>query len=277
VSKAAKRERQRQNRELARQERERHERRRRRFRALRAFLVVFVPVAVVFAVVVIVRGGDDGGGAGGDGDGRPAAGAVRCTDRTPERRDRPDVNQTAPAQTLDPAKDYVATIRTSCGTIVARLDPKQAPVATNNFVHLARQGFYDGLTWHRAATGFVIQGGDPAGDGTGGPGYQVVGELPTDGYPVGSLAAAKAGSDPAGSFGSQFFIVTGRQGTTLPAQYTRFGKVVRGLAVARKIESFAPESGDGPPKRTLYIFKIEISESAPNEPSSTTAPASSAP
>jgi len=237
---------------------------------VRAFLVVLIPVVVVFALVLVLRDGDEGGG----GTRGAAAPSERCTDRRPAKAPPPDVNQTAPPQTIDPSRTYVATIRTSCGTIVAELDPKQAPVATNNFVHLARQGFYDGLRWHRAAKGFVIQGGDPAGNGTGGPGYQVIGELPTDGYGIGALAAAKAGPDPAGSFGSQFFIVTGRQGTTLPNDYTRFGRVTKGLAVARRIASFAPESGDGEPTRPLYIFSVTISESGPNEPSSTTAPSS---
>ena len=104
----------------------------------------------------------------------------------------------------------------------------------------------------------MIQGGDPAGDGSGGPGYTVTGEVPTDHYPVGALAAAKTGANPAGSFGSQFFIVTGTQGATLPNDYARFGNVTKGIAVAKKIESFAPKSGDGAPTQRVLINKITI-------------------
>ncbi len=93
----------------------------------------------------------------------------------------------------------------------------------------------------------MIQGGDPKGDGSGGPGYTVAGEVPTDHYPVGALAAAKTGSAPAGDFGSQFFIVTGPNGATLPNDYARFGEVTKGMAVAKKIASFAPDNGDGAP------------------------------
>ena len=101
--------------------------------------------------------------------------------------------------TIDPAKTYTATIDTSCGTITVALDPKTAPIATNNFVSLARTGFYDGLPFHRAAKDFVIQGGSTRrATARAAPGTRVVGEVPTDNYPVGSLAAAKGGTDAAG-------------------------------------------------------------------------------
>ena len=189
----------------------------------------------------------------------PAFTKTECTDTAPEPAPDPKTFDTAPEQTIDPAKTYTATITTSCGTITAELDAKDAPVATNNFVFLANEGFYDGLTWHRVVPNFVVQGGDPKGDGSGGPGYDVAGEVPTDNYPLGSLAAAKAGTDPAGTMGSQFFVVTGTNGTTLPNEYARFGIVTEGLDVARTLESFA--EGDGPPSRPLYIFDIEIAES----------------
>src|SRR5262249_19447910 len=115
----------------------------------------------------------------------------------------------APAMQIDPSKTYTATISTSCGDITVALDAKAAPKGVNNFVYLAKNHFYDGLTWHRVVKDFVIQGGDPKGDGTGGPGYSVVTELPAGGYKLGTLAWAKAGNDPAGAAGSQFFVVTG--------------------------------------------------------------------
>jgi cyclophilin family peptidyl-prolyl cis-trans isomerase len=169
--------------------------------------------------------------------------------------------------TIDPAKTYTATISTSCGDIVVALDAKNAPKGVNNFVSLARQGFYDGLTFHRAVKDFVIQGGDPKGDGSGGPGYDnVVTELPKDGYPLGTLAYAKTGAAAAGSAGSQFFVVTSDHPASLEQkqngeyQYGVFGHVTSGIAVAKKMEGFAPAAGDGPPSRPLYIFKVTITE-----------------
>ncbi|MBJ7382754.1 MAG: peptidylprolyl isomerase [Acidimicrobiia bacterium] len=152
-------------------------------------------------------------------------------------------------------------METTDGTMVIELDAKNAPIATNNFVSLSRQGFYDGLTFHRIVKDFVIQGGDPQGDGLGGPGYQVPGEVPTNNYELGSIAAAKTGADAPGLFGSQFFIVTGDQGVGLPNEYARFGKVSSGLDVALKIQD-APTDSNDKPKKPIYIVKISITESA---------------
>jgi cyclophilin family peptidyl-prolyl cis-trans isomerase len=148
---------------------------------------------------------------------------------------------------------------TSSGCIVIALDTANAPKAAGRFISLAKAGFYDGLTFHRVVPNFVIQGGDPTGDGSGGSGKPpVVGEVPKDGYPLGSLAAAKTGTDPDGTFDSQFFIVTGAQGTQLPPQYARFGHVVAGMDVAQKIEALAPATGDGPPTQKVTMDKVTI-------------------
>jgi len=142
-----------------------------------------------------------------------------------------------------------ATITTDQGKIVVALDTKNAPKATARFVELAKKGFYNGLTFHRAVPDFIIQGGDPKGDGTGGSGTKpVVGEVPTNSYPIGALAAAKTGSDPNGTFDCQFFIVTGKNGLTLPNQYARFGGVTSGLDIAQKISK---EPTGGPNGDTL--------------------------
>jgi len=112
----------------------------------------------------------------------------------------------------------------------------------------------------------VIQGGDPEGTGSGSPGYEIVTELPKDGYPLGTLAYAKTSTAPAGSAGSQFFIVTSNHPASLEQkqngsyQYGVFGHITKGIAVAQKMESFAPASGDGAPTRPLYIFKVTITE-----------------
>jgi len=256
VSKADKRERQRQNRELAKIERERLIKRDRRMRSVRGLLFVLIPIVIIFVIFTVFRSDDDG-----DSDANASARQNGCTRVTSSKLPSKDTNQKAPAMTIDPAKTYTARIGTSCVPITVQLNPTSAPIATNNFVSLARSGFYDGLPFHRAARDFVIQGGDPLGNGQGGPGYSVVGEVPTDNYPVGSLAAAKSGGAPGGDFGSQFFIVTGEGGATLPNDYARFGEVTEGLAVARKIGSFAPDSGDGEPTQRVLINKITVTES----------------
>jgi cyclophilin family peptidyl-prolyl cis-trans isomerase len=249
VSKAAKRERQKENRERAREERERLMRRQRQVRTLRSLAIVLVPILAIFVIVSLVSGG---------GDDEKSKAITRTY-------------PSAPPMTIDQNATYTATMKTSEGTIRLALDAKTAPVATNNFVFLARNRFYDGLTFHRASKDFVIQGGDPKGDGSGGPGYDVTGEVPTDHYPVGALAAAKTGTDPAGTFGSQFFIVTGKNGATLPNDYARFGSVTGGLAVAQKIESFAPSSGDGTPTKKVRIVSVTIEENGTTLPPSTVA------
>jgi peptidyl-prolyl cis-trans isomerase B (cyclophilin B) len=180
---------------------------------------------------------------------------------------------TAPTDTTvpferDPTKTY-AVITTNFGVIEAELDTTNAPIAANHFIELADRGFYNGLTWHRVVPDFVIQGGDPEGTGSGGSGSSVVGEVPTDNYPVGALAAAKTGTDPPGTFDSQFFIVTGSQGATLPNEYARFGMVVSGIEVAQQIEALAPPEGDGPPTQPATIDTIVI-ERPTSDPSAAT-------
>jgi cyclophilin family peptidyl-prolyl cis-trans isomerase/predicted DsbA family dithiol-disulfide isomerase len=141
-----------------------------------------------------------------------------------------------PPMTIDPAKKYVATIKTSKGDIVVELDPSAAPNTVNNFIYLAQNGYYDGLTFHRVVDNFVIQGGDPLGDGTGGPGYNVPPEIKLK-HADGAIAMARRGGDPATtpSSGSQFYITIGEQ-KQLDDQYTVFGKTTRGQDVVRKIQ-----------------------------------------
>jgi len=159
-----------------------------------------------------------------------------------------------------PPASPTATIQTNFGNIVIALDTAHAPIAACRFISLATSGFYNGLTFHRVVPDFVIQGGDPKGDGTGGSGRPpVVGEVPTDGYPIGSLAAAKTPSDPNGTFDCQFFIVTGQEGVQqLQPDYARFGRVTGGMDVVAKIGSLAPASGDGPPTQKVTMTKVTI-------------------
>jgi peptidyl-prolyl cis-trans isomerase B (cyclophilin B) len=136
-----------------------------------------------------------------------------------------------PEAQTDASKIYRATIATDKGAIVLDLDPQLAPKTVNNFVGLARQGFYDGLTFHRVEPGFVIQGGCPEGTGRGGPGYKFDDEPVQGQYRAGSLAMANAGPN---TNGSQFFVCLEDQ-PRLPKAYSLFGSVVDGMDVVRSI------------------------------------------
>lgn len=136
-----------------------------------------------------------------------------------------------PDMNIDLSTIYTVTIATDKGEIVMDLDPRLAPRTVNNFVSLARDGFYDGLTFHRVVPNFVIQGGCPHGTGTGGPGYKFADEPVQGNYRDGAVAMANSGPD---TNGSQFFICLGDQ-MGLPKQYNLFGHTVAGLDVVAKI------------------------------------------
>ena len=160
-----------------------------------------------------------------------------------------------PPMTIDQNKQYTATIKTNYGDIVLQLFPKDAPVTVNNFVFLARQGFYNGVKFHRVVKGFVIQGGDPTGTGASGPGYRFADEKVTKDYVAGTLAMANAGSD---TNGSQFFITLADVSGSLPKKYTIFGQVTSGFDVVQKIGD-VPVDGSSPTKGVL-IDSITIEE-----------------
>ncbi|HYO07365.1 MAG TPA: peptidylprolyl isomerase [Tepidisphaeraceae bacterium] len=163
----------------------------------------------------------------------------------------------APAnQNLDPGKSYTATIETTEGTITAELWPKVAPQTVNAFVFLAREGFYEGVIFHRVIPGFMIQGGDPTGTGTGGPGYKLKQEFNSTPHDRGVLSMART-ADP-NSAGSQFFIMHARS-PHLDNQYTAFGKATSGLEVIDKIAN-APKGAQDRPKNPVAIKKITIEE-----------------
>ena len=144
---------------------------------------------------------------------------------------------------IDPQKRYTATMETSMGTIVIALDALNAPVTVNNFVFLAGYHYYDGIIFHRIINGFVCQGGDPGGTGTGGPGYRFEDEPVKNRYQIGSLAMANAGPN---TNGSQFFLISGPNGVTLPPQYNHFGQVVKGLEVVDAMQKVPTARGDRP-------------------------------
>src|SRR6266508_886907 len=139
---------------------------------------------------------------------------------------------TPPAMQTDPKKTYKARMETDKGTMVIELFADKAPNTVNNFVFLAREGYYDGVIFHRIISGFVIQGGDPTGTGRGGPGYRFEDEPIKRNYELGTLAMANAGPN---TNGSQFFVIVGPSGRQLPKNYTIFGKVTSGMDVVDAI------------------------------------------
>lgn len=178
--------------------------------------------------------------------------------RAPAARGAQQISK--PTLKLNPAKSYVVTLTTNCGTIEIHLDVRQAPRTTASFAYLVKRGFYDNLTFHRVASGFVIQGGDPNGDGSGGPGYTIVEPPPNDlRYTLGTVAMAKTGTDPAGASGSQFFIVTTRD-APLPPQYALVGRVLGSLAGVEAISKLPTDPPqDGAPTTPVVISRATLS------------------
>jgi cyclophilin family peptidyl-prolyl cis-trans isomerase len=148
------------------------------------------------------------------------------------------------------------------------MNAAQSLAAVNNFVFLARYRYYDGVIFQRVIPGFAVQGGDPTGTGSGGPGYEFTGNTPaksceakSDCYPIGSVAMANTGSPTTN--GSQFFIVVGKSGEGLPPNYTLFGNVISGMNVVQKIASEGnsnPQANGMPPKKTYYMMSVTISQ-----------------
>jgi cyclophilin family peptidyl-prolyl cis-trans isomerase len=170
-----------------------------------------------------------------------------------------------PTLVLDPSKTWTVRVTTNCGSFTIRFDVARAPKTAASFVSLAKKGFYDDLTFHRIAQGFVIQGGDPLGDGSGGPGYTIV-EKPPNGvhYTHGVVAMAKTAQEPDGASGSQFFVVTAPD-AGLPPQYAVVGRVVQGLGVVDAIGALPLQQGsnptDGPPAEPVVIKSVDVSSS----------------
>ena len=193
---------------------------------------------------------------------KQSGGSATCAEvDAPEPK--PDGGARKPRQKLDPSKSWKVVISTSCGDMTVRLDPKTSPNTAASFVSLARSGFYDGTGFHRIVPGFVIQGGDPTGTGTGGPGYSVRDVPPSDAaYTEGVVAMAKTATEPPGTSGSQFYIVTGAD-AGLPPEYALLGKITKGLDVALAIDKLGdPASGGtGTPLRPVVIEEMKVRES----------------
>jgi len=168
--------------------------------------------------------------------------------------------KTAPPMTINKALTYAATFNTTAGTFIVQLDPKTAPVTTNNFIFLVQHNYYKCVIFHRVISGFMIQGGDPTGLGTGTPGYNIPDEYPKVGsptYPLYSIAMANAGAHVDDA--SQFFIVTGTEGEALPNSYSLFGQVIAGYKAVNTIQDAGSTSSSGvPPAITYRILNVTI-------------------
>lgn len=219
---------------------------RQRWIILGAFALIAV---VVVAAILISRGGGDD-----DSSTTTAADADGC--QQVEAPKPQNVSLPAPPQTLKKGEEATAVVKTSCGTFEIALDTERAPKTANSFAYLSEEGFYDDLTFHRIVPEFVIQGGDPEGTGTGGPGYKVVEKPPANlAYTKGTVAMAKSSAEPPGTSGSQFYVVTGAD-AGLPPEYALVGKVSEGLDVVEKIGSLGTPSEK--PKQTVLIESITI-------------------
>jgi peptidylprolyl isomerase len=160
-----------------------------------------------------------------------------------------------PELTIDPSKTYTAVVKTERGDFTMQLRPDLAPEHVNSFVFLAREGFYDGVSFHRVIPGFVAQGGDPTGTGSGGPGYTLPAEFSDEKFVRGTLGMARS-SDP-NSAGSQFYI-NFEATPSLDGQYTIFGNVSEGMDVVDCLTARDPSDPSAPPGDK--IVSIEISE-----------------
>jgi peptidylprolyl isomerase len=167
-----------------------------------------------------------------------------------------------PAMRIDPAKSYTGVLQTNKGTIEVEFFPEDAPTTVNNFVCLAEDGYFDGTPFHRIVKGFVIQGGDPTGTGSGGPGYKFADEPIARDYERGTLAMANAGPN---TNGSQFFVVLEDLRGKLPKNYTIFGRVTEGMDVVDAIANTPTRTGrsgeNSTPTESITLEKVTISES----------------
>lgn len=208
-----------------------------------------IPFAAVLVIGLAISALYQGGGQT-DGSVRAPDGVIQRS--TPEAGEtaepgQPNTRKTyssPPAMVIDTAKNYTATIKTAKGEFTVELLAGEAPATVNNFVFLAREGFYEGVTFHRVLADFVVQGGDPTGTGSGGPGYDLPVERTTESFTTGVLGMAKPDEAGAENNGSQFFIVLEDQ-PTFDDKFTAFGKVTEGLDIVRSLTERDPSQQEG--------------------------------
>ena len=235
--------------------------------------VAVVALAAIIGLAIFAGGNAPGGGEEESGSEKPAA----CGAEAPPKASPQEYEQ-EPEMTLEEGVDYRATVQTSCGTFEFDLLEEQAPIAVNNFVFLAREGFYDGLTFHRIEPNQVIQGGAPEPNGIGDPGYEIEDELPKSSkeYVFGTVAMANRGPNTSGS---QFFVNVkdpnpkgGFKSSGYPPDYTLFGRVDPEdqesvdtlLEISTQETKNEPDPATGGPStmplETIYIESVEITE-----------------
>jgi peptidyl-prolyl cis-trans isomerase B (cyclophilin B) len=242
----------RQRKKELRRERIEQQMRQRRARRRRMSLVAILLIGAAATAFLIQSSGKE----------RPATERAACTHSKPPGGNTETPDQ-PPELTIDPTKIYTAVVGTSCGSVEIELAARTSPNTVNSFVYLANRGFYNGLPFHRVVKDFAIQGGDPKGDGSGGPNYKTVDVPPADfKYVKGTVAMAKAGPESPGTAGSQFFIVPGSNAENLPPEYAVLGKVVAGqraVDALNAIETQPAQQGEqSVPAEPIYITKITI-------------------
>jgi cyclophilin family peptidyl-prolyl cis-trans isomerase len=219
---------------------------------------LLVLLAACALLIAACGGGDDKGDATATPDSAQSVqdetGCQAVSDPGPK-----DVGKLAkPKEKLSASRTYVVTVSTNCGDFEITLDSKRAPKTGGSFKYLADQGFFDNTKFHRVEANFVIQGGDPNGDGTGGPGYSVEEAPPSDlAYTRGVVAMAKTEIEPPGTSGSQFFVVTAEE-TPLPPEYALLGKVSKGQETIDKIAA-VPVNGSTPVD-PVVIRQMKVAE-----------------
>ena len=205
-------------------------------------------VALVVFVLIAIQGGG-----GGDSTTTTATVAGCKAVSAPEPK---QVSLTQPKQTVKRGEALTAVVDTSCGSFEIALDSKHSPKTVNSFVYLARNGFYDGLDFYKAISGFAIYGGDPQGDGSGGPGYSVVEPPPADTkYRKRVVAMAREPSQPRGYSGSRFFIATSLE-TGLPPDFALLGEVTGSYGTVARINQLA--APEGKTSQPVLIEKITV-------------------
>jgi peptidyl-prolyl cis-trans isomerase B (cyclophilin B) len=216
-------------------------------------LAVFAVVAVGVVAAVLISSGGDSESESSDTTAAAPGGCETVAAPKPK-----NVSFKAPKQVLEQGESATAVVKTSCGTFEIELDTKRAPKTANSFAFLAEEGFYDDVGFHRIVPGFVIQGGDPEGTGTGGPGYSVDEKPPPNlAYTKGVVAMAKTSAEPPGRSGSQFYVVTGAD-AGLPPEYALVGRVSEGFDAVSRIEKLGgPEEK---PKQPVVIEEVTIEQ-----------------
>jgi peptidyl-prolyl cis-trans isomerase B (cyclophilin B) len=188
----------------------------------------------------------------------PEPAATACK-QVAKPKPKPDGGAKKPTEPLDASKKWTLTFQTNCGDFTVELDLKTAPNASASMVSLAKAGFFKNTIFHRIVPDFVIQGGDPTGTGTGGPGYSTRDKPPANAqYTRGVVAMAKTQDEPAGTAGSQFYVVTGAD-AGLPPDYAIIGKVVDGLPVVEQIGKLGDASEQ--PTQNVVLFDVQATGS----------------